>query len=249
MARAIARAHLAIPPLDLALKSAGDPAADIAGERIAPDMIRLSDPGRVDVLPGFAEGRWWVQDFAAHLPAQLLGDVRGKTVIDLCAAPGGKTLQLASLGARVTSVDIGPERLALVAENLARLNLSAELIEADVRDWRPPESAPFVLLDAPCTATGTIRRHPDIPWLKSAADVGVMAPLQADLLDAAADMTAPGGVLVYAVCSLEPEEGASQIVSFLARNTAFSLKKIHADELPDAAFASPEGYLRTLPSH
>jgi len=203
----------------------------------------------VDVLPGFREGSWWVQDFAAHLPALLFGAVAGQRVIDLCAAPGGKTAQLAARGARVTAVDVARERLARVAENLARLDLSAELVEADARDWRPEAPSPFVLVDAPCTATGTIRRHPDIPWIKSATDIGVMTPLQAELLDAAAEMTAPGGVLVYAVCSLEPEEGAQQIESFLRRRGDFSREDIGTDEVPDAAFISADGDLRTLPCH
>ncbi len=247
-ARAIARAHLTRPPLDLTLKAPGDPGPDLIGERIAPGVVRLNDPGRIDALPGFADGRWWVQDFAAHLPALLFGDVAGRAVIDLCAAPGGKTAQLVACGARVTAVDLAPERLARVRENLARLNLRAELVAADARDWRPPEPAPFVLLDAPCTATGTIRRHPDIPWIKSAADAGIMAPLQADLLDAAAEMTAQGGTLVYAVCSLEPEEGFQQIESFLRRHPDFARRALGVNELADAQFLSPEGDLRTLPS-
>ena len=212
-------------------------------------MLRLADQGRVDALPGFHEGGWWVQDFAAHLPARLFGDVAGQIVIDLCSAPGGKTAQLAAMGARVTALDLAPERLARVDENLARLHLPAELIAADARDWRPPAPAPFVLLDAPCTATGTIRRHPDIPWIKSAADIGIMAPLQAELLDAAAEMTAPGGLLVYAACSLEVEEGIQQVESFLRRRTNFVREKICEHELPDDQFISKDGDLRTLPSH
>jgi 16S rRNA (cytosine967-C5)-methyltransferase len=247
-ARAIAHAHLVRPPLDLALKSPDDVAADLPGERIAPGIVRLTDPGRVDALPGYAEGRWWVQDFAAHLPARVLGEVAGRVVVDLCAAPGGKTAQLAAMGARVISVDVAGDRLARVRENLARLNLTADLVAADARDWRPSEPAPFVLLDAPCTATGTIRRHPDISWIKSPADTGVMVPLQADLLDAAADMTAPGGTLVYAVCSLEPEEGLEQIESFLGRRADFARRPIAAAELPDPQFVSAGGDLRTLPN-
>jgi 16S rRNA (cytosine967-C5)-methyltransferase len=248
-ARAIAAAHGRQPPLDLVLKNANDPCTDLPGERIAPGVIRLTDPGRVDALPGFGEGRWWVQDFAAHLPARLFGDVTRQAVIDLCAAPGGKTAQLAALGARVTALDLAPERLARVEENLARLRLPAELIAADARDWRPKTPAPCVLLDAPCTATGTIRRHPDIPWIKQASDIGVMVPLQADLLDAAAEMTAPGGILVYAVCSLEPEEGVAQIESFLRRRAGFVREHIGPGELPDDQFISTDGDLRTLPSH
>ena len=166
-ARAIGGAHLAIPPLDLTLKSSDDPCTDIAGAvPLAPGHLRLNDAGRIEELPGFAEGRWWVQDFAASLPVRLLGDVAEKAVIDLCAAPGGKTAQLAARGARVTAVDVSPDRLLRVRENLDRLRLSADLVAGDVRDWRPSAPAPLVLLDAPCTATGTIRRHPDLPWAK-----------------------------------------------------------------------------------
>lgn len=247
-ARAIARAHLVKPPLDLVLKS--DAVARVPdGERIAPGIVRLTDAGAVDTLPGYDSGHWWVQDFAASLPARLFGDVAGKRAIDLCAAPGGKTLQLAAAGAQVTAVDISGERLKRVAENLARLKLKADLVQADARDYEPDAPAPFVLLDAPCTATGTIRRHPDIAWLKSAADIGVLTPLQADLLDAAAAMTAPGGTLIYAVCSLEPEEGEEQVASFLARNGNFTLDPVRADDVPDAQLVTPGGCLRTLPSY
>jgi 16S rRNA (cytosine967-C5)-methyltransferase len=217
-------------------------------EHLAPGRLRLKDAGRIEVLPGFDAGRWWVQDFAASLPAILLGDVVGKRVIDLCAAPGGKTLQLASAGARVTAVDVAPDRLALIAENLARVNVEAELVEADAREWRPSESAPFVLLDAPCIATGTIRRHPDLPWIKSAADLTISEPLQSELLDAAAEITAPGGTLVYAVCSLEPEEGPDLVDSFLRRRTDFARAPIAPEDVVDKAFVTPSGDLRTLPS-
>src|SRR5262249_5176214 len=150
--------------------------------------------------PGYAEGSWWVQDVAAAIPARLLGDIDGECALDLCAAPGGKTLQLAAMGANVTALDISKDRLARVRENLVRPKLKAELIAADIRDYRPKTLFPFVLLDAPCTATGTIRRHPDLPWIKSAADITSAATLQAEMLEAAAGMTAPGGMLVYAVC-------------------------------------------------
>ena len=192
------------------------------GKILAPGRLRLTDAGRIEELPGFGEGSWWVQDFAASLPVQLLGNVEGGCVIDLCAAPGGKTAQLAAAGARVTAVDISKVRLALVAENLARLKLQGELVVADARDWRPASPADFVLLDAPCTATGTIRRHPDIPWAKSAADLSICESLQRELLDAAAEMTAEEGTLVYAVCSLEPEEGEDTIAAFLRRRTDFT---------------------------
>jgi 16S rRNA (cytosine967-C5)-methyltransferase len=248
-ARAIAAAHLAVPPLDLTLKSPADAAfVGLQPERLAEGRVRLKEAGRIEALPGFAEGRWWVQDFAASLPATLLGNVAGKRVIDLCAAPGGKTLQLASLGARVTAVDVAPERLSLIRENLERVNLSAELVHADARDWHDAEPAPLVLLDAPCLATGTIRRHPDLPWIKSRADLTISEALQSELFDAAADLTAPGGTLAYAVCSLEPEEGPEQVDAFLDRRTDFSRVPIAPTESIDASFVTREGDLRTLPS-
>jgi 16S rRNA (cytosine967-C5)-methyltransferase len=247
-ARLVAEAHLAIPPLDLTLQALDAPYTDFnAALRLVPGRVRLKDAGKIENLPGFQDGRWWVQDFAASLPAMLFGDVAGRTVIDLCAAPGGKTLQLASVGARVTAVDAVSERLALIADNLARTKLSADLIAADARDWRPEAASPFVLLDAPCTATGTIRRHPDLPWLKTAADLVSAESLQSELLDAAGDMTAAGGILVYAVCSLEPEEGVEQIDSFLRRRSDFARSELSPSEAFDRTFITPKGDLATLP--
>jgi 16S rRNA (cytosine967-C5)-methyltransferase len=212
--------------------------------------MRLGEPGAVDQLAGFAVGAWWVQDFAASLPARLFGDVRGKRVIDLCAAPGGKTAQLAALGADVTAVEREPQRLARLAENLERLALKAMLVEADIRDFTPDAKADGVLLDAPCTATGTIRRHPELPWIKSASDVMSCAQSAGELLDAAAAMVAPGALLVFAVCSLEEEEGPQQIADFLHRNRAFRREPVAAAELfALAELISEEGDLRTLPSH
>jgi 16S rRNA (cytosine967-C5)-methyltransferase len=249
-ARGIAAAHAAVPPLDLTLKREDDPALDFPGAlKLAPGRIRLEHAGRVEDLPRYHEGSWWVQDFAASLPAELLGRTESQRVIDLCAAPGGKTAQLAAARAQVMAVDISSDRLGRVAANLERLHLTAELVAADARDWRPDTPAPLVLLDAPCTATGTIRRHPDLPWLKTATDLGIAESLQAELLDAAADMTAPGGKLVYAVCSLEPEEGPEQIANFLRRRSEFRRLPVASDEVPDAAFLSREGDLATLPSH
>jgi 16S rRNA (cytosine967-C5)-methyltransferase len=248
-ARAIAAGHLVIPPLDLTLKAPDDPYTDIEGAKpLATGRLRLNHAGRIEDIAGFAQGRWWVQDFAASLPVRLLGDVAGNPVIDLCAAPGGKTAQLASQGALVTALDISADRLQLVRENLERLKLKAELVVGDVRDWHPRAPAPFVFLDAPCTATGTIRRHPDLPWSKGAADLNACEALQSELLDAAAAMIADGGTLVYAVCSLEPEEGEDQIASFLRRRTDFARVPIAPEEVFDAAFISKDGDLKTLPS-
>ncbi|HTO40126.1 MAG TPA: RsmB/NOP family class I SAM-dependent RNA methyltransferase, partial [Rhizomicrobium sp.] len=234
-------------PLDIALKDGAsiDGATPMFG-----NIVRLSEAGRVDQLPGFADGDWWVQDAAASLPARLLGDVRGQRVFDLCAAPGGKTAELAAMGAVVTAVEREPLRLARVRENLTRLQLDAELVEADVRDFSPPDPAPFVLLDAPCSATGTIRRHPELPWIKNASDVTLCAATAQELLDASADLVAPGGVLVFAVCSLEPEEGPEQIAGFLAAHADFKREPVQPSELFGLTEAiSAEGDLRTLPFH
>jgi 16S rRNA (cytosine967-C5)-methyltransferase len=212
-------------------------------------MVRLSEPGRVEELPGYSEGDWWVQDFAASLPVHLLGDVRRRTVIDLCAAPGGKCAQLADAGAHVIAVERDPTRMQRLKENMARLHLEAELVEADVRDFSPKGRAPFVLLDAPCSATGTIRRHPDLPWIKNAADVNTCADAAAELLDAAADTVADNGVLVFAVCSLEPEEGREQVDGFLARHSEYRREPIEAHELFGMAELIRDSDLRALPCH
>lgn len=247
-ARAIARAHARQPPLDLVMK-----AETVAIENafaLPGDVLRLQDGVRVDTLPGYEDGAWWVQDFAATLPARLFGDVRSKRVIDLCAAPGGKTAELVALGAEVTAVEREPARMARLRENIERLQMKAELIEADVRDIAADMRAPFVLLDAPCSATGTIRRHPELPWIKSAADVTLCAAAASELIEAAAEMVAEGGMLVFAVCSLEPEEGSDQIADFLARHDAFRRAPITPDEVFGMAeLISADGDLRTLPCH
>ncbi|HWD26789.1 MAG TPA: transcription antitermination factor NusB [Rhizomicrobium sp.] len=245
-ARAIATAHLGVAPVDLMVKGSIVP----DGELLFGDVVRLNEPGRVDALPGFVEGDWWVQDAAASLPARLLGDVRGQSVIDLCAAPGGKTMQLAAMGGRVIAVEREASRAERIRENLARTRLEAVVVESDVRDFTPETPAPFVLLDAPCTATGTIRRHPELPWIKSAADINLCEQAAGELLDAAAAMTAPGGTLVFAVCSLEPEEGVEQAARFLERDTRFVRVPVTADEVfGRGELISAQGDLRTLPCH
>jgi len=239
--RAIALAHLHQAPLDLVWKT--PPAEPLFGN------VQRMEPERVETLAGFAEGEFWVQDAAATLPAHLLADVRGRRVIDLCAAPGGKTAQLAARGALVTAVEREPARMARLKENLARLKLDATLVEADMRD-ADVEPAPFVLLDAPCTATGTIRRHPELPWIKSASDVTLVAGMSAELLDRAAELTAPGGLLVFAVCSLEPEEGPEQVAQFLEARPEFAREPLAAsDVFGHAEFIDANGDLRTLPCH
>ena len=249
-ARAIAEAHLAEPSLDITVK--GDPGAwaeRLAATPLPTGGLRRALGGAVSDLEGYDDGAWWVQDAAAALPARLLGDVAGATVLDLCAAPGGKTAQLAQAGARVVAVDRG-RRLERLAANLARLGLAAELLDADVASWRPAAPAPFVLLDAPCTATGTIRRHPDVPHVKTAADIGRMAAVQERLLAAAAAMLAPGGTLVYCVCSLEPEEGPERIAALTANAPDLVRAPVRPGEVGGSAeLVNDAGDLRTLPCH
>jgi 16S rRNA (cytosine967-C5)-methyltransferase len=245
-ARAIARAHQHEAPIDIVLKSPD--AAFPPSELLFGNVRRLTDPGRIEDLEGFADGTWWVQDAAATLPVLLLGDVAGKTVIDLCAAPGGKTMQLAAAGAKVIAVEIETSRVSRIRENLDRTKLEAEIVQADARDLEI--KAPFVLIDAPCTATGTIRRHPDLPWIKGAADVTVSAGAAYEILEAGASLVEPGGTLVFAVCSLEREEGEEQIAAFLSSHADFVRAPITADELfGQVEWTTPEGDLRTLPCY
>jgi 16S rRNA (cytosine967-C5)-methyltransferase len=211
--------------------------------------VRAIAHGSVTQLPGFADGTWWVQDAAAALPARLLGDIRDKTVADLCAAPGGKTAQLAQAGARVVAVDRTDARLGRLRQNLARLNLTAETVVADATQW---QAGPFdaVLLDAPCSSTGTIRRHPDIPWLKREDDIATLTALQQSLLARAVELAKPGGLLVYCTCSLEPEEGVEIVRDLLDRNPNLHRQPISATDVYDhAEWLTPDGDLRTLPCH
>jgi len=247
-ARAIAGANGREPALDFTVKS--DPAhwAEALGGRVLPTgSVRAIAHGPVSQLPGFAEGAWWVQDAAAALPAKLIGDISGRTVADLCAAPGGKTAQLAAAGGRVVAVDRAAGRLERLKQNLARLHLTADVVEADVTQW---QAGPFdaVLLDAPCSSTGTIRRHPDIPWLKGESDIATLAALQRRLLAQAVTLVKPGGTLIYCTCSLEPEEGSDVVHELLAGNSRVQRQPITGDEIP-AEWLTPEGDLRTLPCH
>jgi 16S rRNA (cytosine967-C5)-methyltransferase len=248
-ARAIALAGLEPAPLDLSLR---DPAGAEAwaarlGARILPTgSLRLDRPGQVSALPGFAEGAWWVQDAAAALPARLLGDVRGLPVLDLCAAPGGKTLQLAAAGAAVTALDLPGPRIARLRDNLRRTGLAATIVEADAFAWSPRGAVAAILLDAPCSATGTIRRHPDLPHRLEPRDFGGLTALQDRLLDRAWSWLAPGGTLVFCTCSLLRIEGEGRLAPFLAR---------HGDAVPADLPAIPgadpgwfgAGTLRTRP--
>jgi 16S rRNA (cytosine967-C5)-methyltransferase len=255
IARRIAEASLAEAALDVTLKVPAERASwteQLGGVALPTDSVRLGDHGAIEELPGFADGAWWVQDAAASLPVRLLGDVAGRRVADLCAAPGGKTAQLASLGAHVVSVDHGATRLGRLDENMRRLRLSDHVttVQADILDWKPTELFDAVLLDAPCTSTGTIRRHPDLLHLKTEGDVARLAGLQARFLTAAANMVAPGGTLIYCTCSLEPEEGEQQIEKFLAENAEFARAPISASEVGDVAeWVTAAGDMRTLPCH
>lgn len=248
-ARAIAAAHLVEPALDLTV--AADPAgwAERLGGLLLPTgSVRLVHRGRVEALAGYDAGAWWVQDTAASLPARLLGDVAGRDVIDLCAAPGGKTAQFAAAGARVTAVERSAPRARRLADNLRRLGLAAGIVVADACEWAPGEPADAVLLDAPCTATGTLRRHPDAAWLKKPADRAALVALQAGLLRHAVGMVRPGGLLVYCTCSLEPEEGEAQIAALLAAGAPVARAAVRAEEIGGLAVAVTEaGDMRTLP--
>ena len=256
--RAISRAHLEAPPLDLTVRTPGEEEAwarRIGAELLPTGSLRTTQGGIVSDLAGFAAGQWWVQDAAAALPARLLLGAMadrgvGAAVADVCAAPGGKTAQLAAAGARVTCVDISPKRLRLVGDTLRRLSLEADMVAADATQWRPGEVFDGVLVDAPCTATGTIRRHPDIPVLKRSSDLDRLVRIQARLLDTTPLWLKPGGVLVYCTCSLEPEEGENQIRAFLQHHPGFRRVPIGPGEIGGLGEClTPDGDLRTLPSH
>jgi 16S rRNA (cytosine967-C5)-methyltransferase len=248
-AERIALAHLEEPELDLSVKAEAQGWAGRLGGMVLPwGTVRLPVKGRIEDIDGYAEGGWWVQDAAAALPALLLGDVCGKRVADLCSAPGGKTAQLAACGAQVTAVDLSTSRLRRLQENLARLDLKAEIVQADAGEWKPSERFDAILLDAPCSATGTIRRNPDIPYLKTEADIAALSAVQTRLLDRALSLLKPGGELVYSTCSLEAEEGETQIERLLAMRQDIKLAPIQAGELsipPECV--TPAGMLRTLP--
>ena len=248
-ARAIAEANSHEPALDLTVKSDPDGWAERLGGRVLPTgTVRMIAHGPVTALPGFAEGAWWVQDAAAALPVRLFGGLSGKRVADLCAAPGGKTVQLAAGGALVTAVDRSAARLGRVADNLKRLSLTAELVNADAATWTDEQQFDAVLLDAPCSSTGAIRRHPDVPWLKRESDIETLARVQARLLERALSLTRSGGTLIYCTCSLEPEENEHIVAALLAREPGVRRVPIAAHEVfGQSAFISPEGDLRTLP--
>jgi 16S rRNA (cytosine967-C5)-methyltransferase len=250
-ARAIATAHLREAPLDLTLRDGvNDWCEKLQAVQLPTGTLRRSAGGSVMALPGYQEGAWWVQDAAAALPARLLGDVTGCEVVDLCAAPGGKTAQLAAAGARVTAVDRSARRLDRLLANFNRLGLPIEPVAADALSWRPPQPVAAVLLDAPCTTTGAIRRHPDVPHLKLPEDVARLAAVQEGLLRAAVDMLRPGGTLVYCTCSLEPQEGPQRVDALLRAGAPVARHPIDPDEVGgNAEWITAAGDLRTLPCH
>jgi 16S rRNA (cytosine967-C5)-methyltransferase len=249
IAREISAAHLNEAALDLTPKDDGRAIAELTGGiLLSTGSIRLGDHGKVDTIPGYEDGIWWVQDAAAALPVKLLGDFKGKHVAELCAAPGGKSLQLAAGGARVTAIDISESRLKRLRENLSRTGLDADILVMDALTWHPAEPPDMILIDAPCNATGTIRRHPDIPRTRNPARADQFVDLQERLLDHSAKIVAPGGTIVFCTCSLDPREGEQQISAFLARNSDFQAVPVLADDIGGMDSAITEdGYLRTLP--
>jgi 16S rRNA (cytosine967-C5)-methyltransferase len=233
------------PPLDLTLR-AGFEAPE--GEVLPTGSLRLTAPGQVSGLPGYAAGGWWVQDAAAALPARLLGVQPGERVLDLCAAPGGKTLQMAAAGAAVTAVDISGPRMARVAANLARTGLTADLVVADALVWEPEVPFDAILLDAPCSATGTVRRHPDLPFVKDGSEVAGLVALQAALLDRALGWLRPGGRLVFATCSVLPEEGEDQVAAALERHPGLAVERVDLAGV-EPAWWTEVGGLRLRPDY
>ncbi|MDW6021888.1 transcription antitermination factor NusB [Mesorhizobium sp. BAC0120] len=250
-AGAILAAHRIEAPVDFTVKSDPQKWATALGGMVLPTgsvrVERLAAP--VAELPGFEEGEWWVQDAAAALPARMLGSLAGRKVADLCAAPGGKTAQLVLAGAEVTAIDTSANRLKRLNENLARLRLQAKVIEADVSKYEAGEAFDAVLLDAPCSSTGTVRRHPDIPWTKSSEDVARLAALQARLLQAATRLVRPGGRIVFSNCSLDPVEGELLLAEFLAENPHMVVESVRPGEIAGAdCFITPRGAIRTTPA-
>jgi 16S rRNA (cytosine967-C5)-methyltransferase len=249
-ARAIAQANRHEPALDLTVRGdAASWATRLRGRALPTGSVRLTAHGPVTLLPGFSEGAWWVQDAAAALPARFFGNVAGQRIADLCAAPGGKTAQLAAAGALVTAVDRSERRLQRVGENLTRLKLDAELVVADASEW---QAGPFdgVLIDAPCTSTGAIRRHPDIAWLKNESDLVRLTNLQRRLVARAADLVTPGGTIMFCTCSLEREEGEDVIADVLARDLRLRRRPIEPSEFAGLdGLVTPDGDLRTLPCY
>ena len=250
MVEAAQRAMATQPPLDLSLRKADQTAIwteTLGGTSLGEANVRISEPGNVTALAGYDEGVWWVQDISASIAARLLGKGDGRTVLDLCAAPGGKTMQLAANGWNVDAVDISAKRLERLETNLARTGLAAHLIQGDIEKWSPDATADAVLLDAPCSATGIFRRHPDVLHRVGDRQIAELAELQEKLLIRAADWVKPGGLMVYATCSLEQSEGEDQISTFLAAHPSWQRAPITQDELPAGFAPNADGDLRILP--
>ena len=249
--RQMAGAHLAGASLDISTK--GDPqkwAAELGGDILFTNTIRLKNHGQVTKIPGFQDGQWWVQDAAAQLVVEMAGDVTDKSVIDLCAAPGGKTAQFLARGAKVIAVDRSATRLERLKQNMERLKFKPLVVEADVSNWRPKRSADVVMLDAPCSATGTARRHPDVLWSKSESDITQLAAIQQGMMSAAAESVAPGGLLIFATCSLQPEEGIDHVSPFLNTHSEFQLEPLTATDVHGLLETLTTcGCFRSLPSH
>ncbi len=247
---AILAVHRQEPPIDFTVKSDASGWAERFGGIVLDNgTVRVARlPAPVTELPGYAEGEWWVQDMAASLPARMLGDVAGRRVLDLCAAPGGKTAQLAFAGAAVTAVDLSASRLKRLASNLERLKLKVDIVEANALTFETAEPFDAVLLDAPCSSTGTVRRHPDVPWTKTPADIEKLAALQRRLLDHAITLVRPGGRIVFANCSLDPLEGEDLVAAFLADHPEIAVERTEAEEIRGiSSFVTEEGWLRTSP--
>lgn len=255
-ARAIAAAHRREAPIDLTLRdespaSIAHWAEKLNAVALPTGTLRLRARADIAALPGFDEGAFWVQDAGAAIPARLFGDVAGLRIADLCAAPGGKTAQLAAAGAHVTAIDLSANRLKRLRANMDRLGLAdrCETVAVSLFDYAPEKPFDAVLLDAPCSSTGTVRRHPDVPWTKTDADIVKLADLQARMLDRAADLLAPGGLLVFANCSLDPREGEDVATAFAADRQAFAIEPVRADELPGLGqCVTDAGFLRTTPA-
>jgi 16S rRNA (cytosine967-C5)-methyltransferase len=250
-AHAIAAAHLKEAPLDLTLRADDDETwcEKLQATRLPTGSLRRASGGSVTALPGYAEGAWWIQDAAASLPVRLFDRIEGRDIVDLCAAPGGKTAQLASAGARVTAIDRSTRRLDRLVMNLNRLGLPVSAVAADALSWRPEQPVDAVLLDAPCTATGAIRRHPDVPHLKQPEDVARLAVVQENLLRAAVEILRPGGVLVYCTCSLEPEEGPERVEALLRSGAPVTRRPVDPGEIGMSDWVTESGDMRTLPCH
>jgi 16S rRNA (cytosine967-C5)-methyltransferase len=242
---AIEAVQAAEPPLDLTHR-AGSPAPE--GGVLPTGSLRLTSFGQVSALPGYATGGWWVQDAAAALPARLLDARPGERVLDLCAAPGGKTLQLAAAGAEVTALDISAPRMARVEANLSRTGLAARTVVADALEWEPEAAFDAILLDAPCSATGTIRRHPDLPFVKDGSEVAGLVALQARLMDRALGWLKPGGRLVFATCSILPEEGEGQLAAALLRHKGLAVERVNLPGV-EPGWWTEEGGLRLRPDY